>query len=89
MGDLPDRMARGKALFTLVGPKHVQAEGVLPSHSASEFLFVLCAEQNSFLKCVCVCMLKDTGIFLGKFFFKSENTFLSNSSQKYLFCPSH
>jgi hypothetical protein len=82
-------MATGKALFTLVGPKHVQAEGVLLSQSASEFPFVLCAEQNSFLKCVSVCMLKDTGVFLRKFFFKSENTFLSKSLQKYLFCPSH
>ena len=49
MGDLPDRMATGKALFTLVGTKHVRAGGVLPSQSADEFPYVLCAEQNSFL----------------------------------------
>ena len=59
MGDLPDRMATGKALFTLAGPKHVRPEGVLSSQSASEFPYVLCAEQNSFLKCVSVCMLKE------------------------------
>lgn len=89
MGDLPDTMVTGKALFTLVGPKHVRAEGVLPSQSADKFPYVLCAEQNSFLKFFSVCMLRDTGVFLRKFFFKSENDFLSNSIQKYLFCPNH
>jgi len=76
VGDLPDRMATGKALFTLVGPKHVRPEGVLLSQSAGEFPYVPCAEQNSFLKCLSVCtrMLKDTGVFLREFFFKSENT---------------
>jgi hypothetical protein len=63
VGDLPDRMATGKALFTLVGPKHVRAEGVLPSQSASQFPHVFCAEQNSFLKLVSACVLKDTGVF--------------------------
>jgi hypothetical protein len=56
-------MATGKALFTLVCPKHVRAEGGLSSWSASEFLHVICAQQNSLLKCVSIYVQEETEVF--------------------------